>query len=173
MDYLTSNNIKELEKNSSNNVENQQNILNIIKIYINDLKIYEDIYDFYLSHFYQKIITLDSFYKNLKFEFKSNRIINEDQKELIKNDLISFFNDLNLTSDELYLFNKAISGKEYKLSKKYTFNIYLNEEDKIPYFHTCFTSVDIYLNSFFRRYKNNKKAFIDILKEATTGFQIG
>ena len=172
MDYLTSNNIKDLEKNSSNIVENQQNILDLIKIYINDLKIYQDIYDFYLSHFYQKIITLDSFYRNLKFVFIPDKI-KEDQKEAIKNDLITFFNDLKLTSDELYLFNKAISGRENKLSKEYTFNIYLNEEDKLPHFHTCYTSVDIYLSSFFRRYVNNKKDFIFIVKEAiATGFQI-
>ena len=171
MNYLTSNNIKELEKNNSNIIENQEQILNFINIYINDLKIYQDIYDFYLSHFYQKIITLDSFYRNLKFVFIPDTI-NEDQKEAIKNDLITFFNDLKLTPNELYLFNKAISGAEDKLSKEYTFNIYLNEEDKIPYFHTCYNSVDIYLNSFYRRYKNNKKDFIYILKEATTGFQM-
>ena len=70
----------------------------------------------------------------------------------------------------LYLFNKAVTSQTYKLSKKYTINIILDDIIRLPNFHTCFNTVDIYYNEYFvNKYLNNKNEFINLLNLAIGG----
>ena len=153
-------NVNKLNKENNSMV----NLINSFIYY----EIYVDYYDFYLSHFVRNLITIQSFLNNLYFNF--NRDYNEYEKKEIKLNIKNLFTQF--TEEELYLFNKAISGSHNKLSKKYRINIEKNNNGKLilPYYHTCFVSVDIYYNSIFReKLLDNKAEFIKFL-ELSVGF---
>ena len=161
LEYLTSNYINEIEKNNNiNNFNMNITVKELIDRFIK-LKIYEDIYDFFLSHFVQKIITIDSFLNNLTFNSSGNN--KNNKKTIIQKQIIDFFKEF--TPDELYTFNKAITGSTYKLSKKYTIKLLFNfQSNSMVNFHTCFCSLDIYYSELLENvYLNSKSDFINLL----------
>jgi hypothetical protein len=115
----------------------------------------------YICQFIEKNINIDSFLNNLSFTFSG---INNNNKNEIETEFKNLFKTLSMK--ELCLFNKVISGSTNKLSKMYKINIILYDKDtiRLPMFHTCFNSMDIYYNEFFKnKYLNNKNEFVDFL----------
>ena len=165
--YYNSNNnankeheFNELKTYLSNNEYKYPNGLDIYLEYIAkyiSLNIYENIYDFFLSHFVQKKITMESFLNNLEFHF--NYTFNKNSKNNIKNNFIDFFK--TFTDNELYLFNKAISGSTYNLSNQYIIHIVDENYSKDIFFHTCFNTMDTKYSLFETHYFNNKELFIN------------
>jgi hypothetical protein len=166
--------VKNKLNNNANHVFNNTNeIFEIINKFI-DLGIYENIYDFFFSHFVQKRIDLESFLKNLVFTFgKKFNEKNWFDKNEIKNNFINFFQ--TFTQDELYLLNKAITGTTYRLSSRYIINIIyedymdsnaIKDLSDIVYFSTCFNTMNVKYLYFKNNYFNNKELFVkDELKK--------
>jgi ankyrin repeat protein len=167
--YLEENNeltqkIKKRKININNNklFKRKDEIIDLINNFIKN-KIYENFYDFFLSHFILEKITINSLLKNLKFKYiASNSTINKNEIENKFKKLFKSFNE-----NELYLFNKAISGKSLSMSKKtYIINIF-NYNTKNPIvFHTCFNTMDFCLSEYNLKYFDNKKDFVNVLEIA-------
>lgn len=178
--YLKPNNLKELNSISnqyiSNNIYSNED-MDLINIFIN-IGIYKNIFDFFLSHFVVPKITIESFLGNyinknskntLTFDFESVNLNIDEKKEIIKK-FVEFFK--TFTQDELYLFNKTISGSTYKLSKRYMIKIVSMDSDNLPVFHTCFNTMDVSYPIFKNKYFDNKNEFIDVLKQIIGVFSI-
>jgi ankyrin repeat protein len=146
-------NSNEIENIKSNNLlieENSDNIMEHLNMIINDSNIYINIYDFFISHFVQKMITIDSFLANLIID--CNNEINDPN---LKDKIIEIFK--NFEEKELYKFNQLISGNTYKLSNKYEIKIGYSVH---LFYHTCFNSLDIpYIDNMF----SNKIEFTQFL----------
>ena len=169
----------ESKKNKKNDNKNVQNLIDVI---INKYKIYNNIYELYLLHFIQDKITNDLFINKLKFKFinENNQnletikeeFINKTKQNLetIKEEFINFFK--SFTDEQLYIFNKLISGKTYTPAKEYLIRIHFNNMDKLPEFHTCFFTVDIYYNYFVnkQKYINNKNKYFNTMRNFGLGF---
>ena len=153
-----------INKNNNKLFERKDEIIELINLFIKN-KIYINFYDFYLSHFILEKITIDSLLKNLKFNY-DERIKNIN---INKNEIENKFKELfkSFTDNELYLFNKAISGKSLSMSKKnYIINIFNYNTSSPIVFHTCFNSMDFYITEYNLKYFENKEDFINVLKLA-------
>ena len=193
---LSLNNIKDkylnnIESKSNNNPKNKlkeeqnENIISNINELIK-LNIYENIYDFYLSHFAQKKIEMDTFLKNLKFEYviedKNNiNIKNSNELNIYKENMENLFINMfkTFTDEELFIFNKTISGRTYKIAEEYIINIYINSKNGVPcIFHTCSFKVDIFDKMFKKFFYNknnnefNKDPFVTLMKNIYLNFTI-
>ena len=146
-------NVNEIENIKSNNLlieENSDNILEYLNIIIDNLNIYENIYDFFLSHFVQKMITIDSFLDNLTIDCNY-----KIEDKTLKDKIIEMFKKFE--EKELYKFNQLISGNIYKLSKEYIIKIGYSVS---LYYHSCFNTLDIpYIEDIF----SNKNEFTQFL----------
>lgn len=153
-----------INKNNNKLFERKDEIIELINLFIKN-KIYLNFYDFYLSHFILEKITIDSLLKNLKFNY-DERIKNIN---INKNEIENKFKELfkSFTDNELYLFNKSISGKSLSMSKKnYIINIFNYNTSSPIVFHTCFNSMDFYITEYNLKYFENKEDFINVLKLA-------
>lgn len=176
-------NKNEFKNYSQENIDKYNKLING---FIN-IGIYENIYDFFFSHFVVSKITIESFLGNyinynvnsninipetntLKFDFSIN-IDNNSKKEMVK-EFIKFFK--SFSDDDLYLFNKTISGNTHKLSKKYIIDIKSNDstEERLPIFHTCYNTMDVSYYKFRNDYFKNKNNFIELLKMISGNFTI-
>lgn len=174
LEYLKKNNIEKFEfknREMKNDEFNSKDIIEYINKFIKN-GTYVNMYDFFLSHFVQDEITMKSFINNLEFKFKGGNNITQ---ETFKTKLINLFNDL--TIDELYIFNKAISGFTFKLAKIYKIEIYFDDiYAKEPFFFSsCFNTLKIYhtdyfVKTYFEKYFKNKKNFVILVKEASEIF---
>ena len=185
--------------NSTNiNIDNYKNFFNYIDIYIKKYNIYNDLTDFYISHFINFKLDINEIINNLDISFdiySEYRLINVSEENRIKNNFVEILKALS--QEELVIFNRCISGtvrllKKYKINfNKITKPLETNLKDTVEFkyrikvitAHTCFFTFDLCYSSdnttrehIFPEYLNDNipikertKIFVDELH--TTGYK--
>ena len=117
--------------------------------YFIEKEIYLNYLDFYVSHFLNSSINVDTLNSKLKFRYTRNTE-NQDKFEKLFKNLLRSLND-----DELKLFNIAISASTH-IQHEYIINItdyYTNNNFRYPVYHSCFVTMDIdSSNSFLKHF---------------------
>ena len=178
---LSPSSICKKNNNINNNID--ESLKEQIKIYI-DLTIYQDILDFYLSHFFKFIICVDDILQKLHFT-SDNININEPECLEFKIKFKLLLNSLN--EKELELFNTIITGGS-SLENKYTIDFKISNSSHLPVFKTCFSTMYIYnyktcpytlfpINGEiildYALFEKCKISFLDLLTQISlTGFHI-
>jgi len=147
--------------------EEEKSIKELLNKFIKN-KYYKDYLDFYLTHFIDTKLDIDSIINKMKF----NNYLNTDNEiiESFKENLKLLLRSLSYA--ELNIFNEFISGSIIE-QNIYTFNLYNTIHDpnmlyEVPMkSHTCFISLDINITMFSELYfndENKKNNFVDTIK---------
>jgi hypothetical protein len=111
-----------------------------MRIFLPARSAFSNLIDFYVSHFILVDVPIDLIIKNLRFEYFD---VNPKSVQSFINKFKILLGSFDI--EEAKIFNEAISGSillnnQYKIEFK---NIY-PDEFKLPKFHTCFFSMEIF-----------------------------
>jgi hypothetical protein len=139
---------KKISINNNLNNSNEDNMISYINdILIKQYGIYKNLLDFYISHFIDFNINVDTLILNLKFLYESNNLEHSEKKNFEKRFKLLL---KSLSYDELRLFNLCVSGS-YLLQPEYKVQINMLDKKLLPVFHTCFNQIDIYNYKYFEK----------------------
>jgi hypothetical protein len=144
---------KKISINNNLNNSNEDNIIRHINdILIKQYGIYKNLLDFYISHFIDFNINVDTLILNLNFLYESNNFEHSEKKNFEERFKLLL---KSLSYDELRLFNLCVSGS-YLLQSEYKIQVNMLDKKSLPVFHTCFNQIDI------NNYKYFEKRFLKI-----------
>ena len=149
---LTNTSINNVVNNKNSNLENNNLNESILTEILKDNH-YVDIVDFYISHFINIKLNIDSIIDKIEFvnhieDNANNSNISIEHIEIFENKFKKLLR--SLSEEELILFNLCISGSSIE-QPKYEVNLYSATTEIIyPIYHSCFSRMDIINIRLFR-----------------------
>jgi ankyrin repeat protein len=163
--------IKEIEGNIKKKKSNTKIIIDLIIKSIND-RIYQDVPDFFITHFISNIVTFETFMKNINFRVSISSVGPITNKDKFINDIKKLLNYMNeKDKNNILLLAQGMSSNTL-LANEYIFNLYSGDNGLLS-LHSCYSSMDLYegsFNKFFTITENeeeNQKVlekFMDLIK---------
>jgi hypothetical protein len=138
--------IKNIESNINKKNSNTKIIFDLIIKSIND-RIYQDVPDFFITHFISNIVTFETFMKNINFTVSTYSVVPITNKDKFINDIKKLLNYMNeKDKNNILLLAQGMSGNTL-LANQYKFNLF-SGKDGLLSLHSCFSSIDLYEGSF-------------------------